>query len=116
MTRERPSLRDSLASGACLDALWLSLGSVAICEIAARSGAGLVVIDMQHGLWERASLEAAVGLASPHAPVMVRVADHSASAISQALDAGAEGVLVPLVETAGQAAAIASAARFPPAG
>jgi 2-keto-3-deoxy-L-rhamnonate aldolase RhmA len=116
MIARRPSLRESLASGACLDAVWLSLGSAAICEMAARSGAGLVVIDMQHGLWERAALEAAVGLASPHTPVMVRVADHSPSAISQALDAGAEGVLVPLVEAAGQAAAIASAARFPPAG
>lgn len=112
----RPSLRDRLSGGACLDAVWLSLGSVAICEIAARSGPSVVVIDMQHGLWERASLEAAVGIASIHAPVMVRVADHSSSAISQALDAGAEGILAPLVETAEQAAAIASAARFPPVG
>ena len=114
--RGRTSLHERLAGGECLDAVWLSLGSVAVCEIAARSGTGVVVIDMQHGLWERTSLEAAIGIASVYAPVMVRVADHSPSAISQALDAGAEGILAPLVETAEQAAAIAAAARFPPTG
>jgi 2-keto-3-deoxy-L-rhamnonate aldolase RhmA len=112
----RPSLRDRLARGDGLDAIWLSLGSVAIAEIAARGEPGVVVIDMQHGLWERASLEAAVGLASPHAPVVVRVADSSPAAISQALDAGAEGILAPLVETPEQAAAVVAAARFPPLG
>jgi 2-keto-3-deoxy-L-rhamnonate aldolase RhmA len=112
----RALLRDRLSSGACLDAFWLSLGSVALCEIAARSGASVIVIDMQHGRWDRATLEAAVGIASPHTSVMVRVADHSPTAISQALDAGAEGILASLVETAGQAGAIISAARFPPEG
>jgi 2-keto-3-deoxy-L-rhamnonate aldolase RhmA len=110
------TLRARLSSGECVDAVWLSLGSVALCEIAARSEPGVVVIDMQHGLWERATLEAAIGIAAIYAPVMVRVADHSAAAISQALDAGAEGILAPLIETAQQAAAIGSAARFPPAG
>ena len=116
MTEPRRTLRDLLSGAHCLDAVWLSLGSVPICEIAAQARPGLIVIDMQHGLWERASLEAAVGIASPYAPVMVRIADHSPQAISQALDAGAEGVLAPLVETAAQAAAIAAAARFPPTG
>ncbi len=45
--------------------------------------------------WKRA-----IGHAALRAPVMVRLADHSAVAISEALDAGAEGVLAPLVETA----------------
>ena len=112
----RPSLKARLARGDCLDAVWLSLGSVAIAEMAARAEPGVVVIDMQHGLWDRLSLEAAVGLASRAAPVLVRLADHSPVSISHALDAGAEGVLAPLVETAAQAAAIVSAARFPPAG
>ncbi len=116
MADTRRTLRARLSSGECVDAVWLSLGSVALCEIAARSGPGVVVIDMQHGLWERATLEAAIGIAAIYAPVMVRIADHSAAAISQALDAGAEGILAPLIETVQQAAAVGSAARFPPAG
>ena len=113
---DRPSLRSRLARGDCLDAIWLALGSVAIAEIVARAEPGVVVIDMQHGLWDRASLEAAVGLASRAAPVLVRLADHAPASVSQALDAGAQGVLAPLIETQAQAAALVSAARFPPQG
>ena len=48
--------------------------------------------------------------------MLVRTADNSAIAIGQALDAGAEGVIVPLIETDEQAAAAVAAARFPPHG
>ena len=46
----------------------------------------------------------------------MRTADASPIAISQALDTGAEGVIVPLIETDTQAAAAVAAARFPPHG
>ena len=85
-------------------------------EIAAEAGPDAIVIDAQHGLWDRSNLEHAVGLVEPRAGALVRTADNSAIAISQALDAGAEGVIVPLIETDTQAAAAVSAARFPPHG
>jgi 2-keto-3-deoxy-L-rhamnonate aldolase RhmA len=47
---------------------------------------------------------------------MVRVAENSDTAIGEALDAGAEGVIVPLVETAKQARRAVRAAHFPPLG
>ena len=47
---------------------------------------------------------------------MVRVADGTATAIGQALDAGADGVLVPLVESAEMARAAVGAAHYPPRG
>jgi 2-keto-3-deoxy-L-rhamnonate aldolase RhmA len=74
------------------------------------------VIDLQHGLWDRASLEHAIGVIPPSLPVLVRVAENTPSAIGQALDAGAEGVIVPLVETAQQARAAVRAAHYPPYG
>jgi 2-keto-3-deoxy-L-rhamnonate aldolase RhmA len=49
-------------------------------------------------------------------PCLVRVEDDSATAIGRALDAGAEGVIVPLVETAAQAEAAAAASHYPPKG
>jgi 2-keto-3-deoxy-L-rhamnonate aldolase RhmA len=110
------SLRQKLESGRALGALWLSLGSPAIAELAAAAEPDLIVIDRQHGLWDRATLEAGVGQAARGAPVMVRLADHAPASVSEALDAGAEAVLAPLVETAGQARAFAVAARFPPEG
>jgi 2-keto-3-deoxy-L-rhamnonate aldolase RhmA len=115
--RDESSLpRRRLAGGDALQVIWLSLGSVAVAEIAARAGPDAVVLDLQHGLWDRTTLEAAVGIATAHCPVLVRVEENSPVAIGRALDSGASGVIVPLVESAGEAAAAVSAARFPPEG
>ncbi len=92
------------------------MGSTTIIELAGAAHADAVVIDMQHGLWDRMSLEAALGAIAPGTPVLVRVAENAAPAIGQALDAGAEGVIVPLVEDGGEAAEAVAAARFPPQG
>ena len=97
--------------------VWLSLGSAAIAEIAAREAASVVVIDMQHGLWERAALEAAVGLARLAAPVMVRVADGSPRRDSRSARRGRRG----RARAAGRDARSrpprsSRAARFPPRG
>jgi 2-keto-3-deoxy-L-rhamnonate aldolase RhmA len=108
-------IKQRLAEGETLGAIWLSLGSAAIAEFAAAASPDLIVIDRQHGLWDRAALEAAIGGTRP-ASVLVRLADHAATSISEALDAGAEGVIAPLVESADQARAIVAAARFPPLG
>jgi 2-keto-3-deoxy-L-rhamnonate aldolase RhmA len=99
-----------------LAALWMAMGSMTIIELARAARADAVVIDMQHGLWDRTSLETAIGVAASGAPVLVRVAENSAVAIGQALDAGAEGVIVPLVEDGAEAAEAVAAARFPPQG
>ena len=107
-------LRVRFARGLPLGVFWMNTGSTAVMEIAAEAAPDAIVIDAQHGLWDRATLEHAVGLVSNSVPVLVRTTDHSAIAISQALDTGAEGVIVPLIETDTQAAAAVAAARFPP--
>jgi 2-dehydro-3-deoxyglucarate aldolase/4-hydroxy-2-oxoheptanedioate aldolase len=112
----RPTLRYRLDKGETLGVIWLSLGSVALCEIAVRSRPDAVVLDAQHGLWERQSMEQAIGIVPSDIPVLVRVSENSPMAIGQALDAGAEGVIVPLVETAKQARRAVDASRYPPHG
>lgn len=109
-------LKARLTAGDAIGLIWLSLGHAAIAEMAAHSGADALVIDLQHGLWERGTFETAVGLSVGKVPVLARVAENSPFAIGSALDAGTDGVLVPMVETAEQAAAAVSAARFPPQG
>jgi kynurenine formamidase/2-keto-3-deoxy-L-rhamnonate aldolase RhmA len=96
--------------------LWMSMGSTAIVELAANANADAVVIDMQHGLWDRMSLEQAVGTLPSGISALIRVADNSPVSIGQALDTGAEGVIVPMIETDGEAALAVAAARFPPHG
>jgi len=61
-------------------------------------------------------MEAAIGLVRYQLPVIVRVADNSAHAIAEALDAGAASVLVPLVESVDEARRAVSHGRYPPFG
>jgi 2-keto-3-deoxy-L-rhamnonate aldolase RhmA len=95
---------------------WMSTGSATVLELAANAKPDAIVIDAQHGVWDRQSIEHAVGVVRHHAPVLVRTAENGAVAIGQALDAGAEGVIVPMIETGEEAAAAVSAAHFPPGG
>jgi 2-dehydro-3-deoxyglucarate aldolase/4-hydroxy-2-oxoheptanedioate aldolase len=112
---ERP-LRPLLRPGNTLRLVWLALGNVPLAEIAAHARPDVLVLDLQHGLWERGALEAAIGLAQRHVPVLARTTDSSLPAVAQALDAGAAGVLVPLVESADDARRIVESGRYPPLG
>jgi 2-keto-3-deoxy-L-rhamnonate aldolase RhmA len=94
----------------------MMMGSTTIIELAAAARADAIIIDMQHGLWDRVSLERAVGAVAAGTPALVRVAENSAAAIGQALDTGAEGVIIPLIEDGGEAAQAVASARFPPQG
>src|SRR5262245_49486989 len=109
-------LRHRIGQGESIGVIWMALGSSSVVELAAQAKPDAIVIDAQHGLWDRKSIEDAIGIVSKAAPVLVRVAENSPFAIGQALDAGAEGVLVPLIETDVDAAAAVAAARFPPEG
>jgi 2-dehydro-3-deoxyglucarate aldolase/4-hydroxy-2-oxoheptanedioate aldolase len=94
---------------------WLALGSAAVAEMAARAAPDAVVLDLQHGLFDRLAVEAAVAACAP-VPVLARVAENAPVAISSALDGGAAGVIVPLVETADEAARAVALAHYPPVG
>lgn len=104
-----------LRAGGAVRAVWLALGSAALAEIAGEAAPDAVVFDGQHGLWTPMALAAGVAAVAP-ATALVRVAANLPHLIGEALDAGATGVIVPLVESAAAAAAAVSAARFPPQG
>ena len=106
---------EQLRRGQTVECVWLSLGSVALAEVAAESAPASIVFDGQHGLWERGTLHAAIAAAAPATP-LVRVQANSVAVIGEALDSGAQGVIVPLVETAAEAAAAVAAAHYPPRG
>lgn len=109
-------LKDKLAAGGCITCHWATLGSPSAAELLAESGPDCVVFDMQHGLWDRLSLEYAIGLVRHRAVPAVRSADDSDHAIGAALDAGARALIVPMVDTAEQARAVVKAAKYPPQG
>jgi 2-dehydro-3-deoxyglucarate aldolase/4-hydroxy-2-oxoheptanedioate aldolase len=111
-----PRLRALLESNRGVELTWLSLGNLPILESAIEAGAQTIVIDAQHGLWDRHAIEVAAMIAGRTIPLIVRVAENAGLAIGEALDTGAEGVMVPLVETAAEAAEAVAAAHFPPFG
>ena len=112
---ENPLL-DKLKAGGSVGCFWLCLGSPAVAELVAETAPDGIIIDLQHGLWDRASLENAIGLIAGKTVPLVRVAENTPHAIGTALDAGALGVIVPLVETPAEAEAAVAAAKDPPVG
>lgn len=110
------SLKAKLQTHSFVDLIWLALGSVPLAEFAAHAQPGAIVLDLQHGLWERGGVEGAIAAIGQRLPVIARTADGSAHMIAQALDAGASSVLIPLVETADDARRAVAASRYPPVG
>ncbi len=74
-------------------------------------------IDSQHGLYSYDSILACVRACDyAETSAIVRVSGHEYGSIGVALDTGAAGVMVPMVNTRAQAEAVACAAKFPPLG
>lgn len=98
-------------------AVWLSDPSAAAVEIARGMGYGAVVLDIEHGSFDLADLERfvpfvrALGL-----EVHAKVLGPERGPVQQALDFGADVVVIPHVESAAHAAAVTAYAKFPPLG
>jgi 4-hydroxy-2-oxoheptanedioate aldolase len=111
------SLARRLRAGETVYSGWCGMASPLAAETIAREGFGAVALDMQHGLWETASLIAGIGaLHHAGAAPIVRVPLNDFAMVSRALDFGAEAVIAPMINDASDARAFASAAKFPPAG
>jgi 2-keto-3-deoxy-L-rhamnonate aldolase RhmA len=110
------SMQSAFTEKRALSCVWFAMGSTPIVEIGMTAAPDLIVIDRQHGLWERTALEAVIGQVRYQVPVIVRVGENSAQAIAEALDAGAASVLVPLIESADEARRAVSFGRYPPFG
>ncbi len=96
---------------------WLGLGSALGVEIAAEAGWHAVMIDQQHGVGGHPELLGCLTAArAAGVPAIVRVAQLDFGLIGRALDAGAQGVMVPMVETPEDAARLVHAVKYPPLG
>jgi 2-dehydro-3-deoxyglucarate aldolase/4-hydroxy-2-oxoheptanedioate aldolase len=115
--RPNPVKRVLKDGGTVLGTMVFEFGSPGIARIAAGAGAEFVIFDQEHtgwGIGEIRTLLATARAADVVPLVRVPAADHHL--ISRPLDAGASGVMVPMVETAGQARSIVRAAKYPPFG
>jgi 4-hydroxy-2-oxoheptanedioate aldolase len=109
-------LREILERGGAIG-LWTSIPSPLTAEAAAAAGPDYVVVDQQHGAVDpSAMLGLLQAIAAAGAPSLVRVAANDTFAIGHALDLGAHGVIVPMVESGEQAARAVAACRYAPEG
>ena len=110
-------LRTALAANRMQLGAWVGLRSPEAAEIAALAGFDWCLLDGEHGPWDVPAIRdqiLAVRAAGAH-PV-VRVPEARAWMIKQVLDLGAQSVLVPMVNSGEEAAAMARAMRYPPQG
>ena len=85
---------------------WIKTPSSIAVELAARTGFGYLCLDMQHGLVTKEDLVPLLTAARPEAArTLVRVPSNETGIIGWALDAGATGVIVPMVNSAAEAQA-----------
>ena len=110
-------MRDRWAAGEETLGFWLSVPGSMGAEIAARQRVDYVCIDTQHGAIDyltSVSMIQAIDLAA--GTPIVRVPWNEPGIIGKTLDAGAHGVIVPMVNTRDQAESVVRAARYAPHG
>lgn len=113
-----PSFRDRLAAvDRPLAGAWICSGSPIAAEIVAGSGLDWALIDGEHSPIGLESMLALLQAVAPY-PItpVVRVPSNDAVLIKQILDAGAQNLLVPMVNSASDAEAAVAATRYPPRG
>ena len=97
--------------------VWCFVNSAPVVGALARSDFDWIVLDAQHGEFDRAALIAAGRSLAPEGHrFAVRVARVDAADIGLALDAGASTVIVPQVDTGDDARLVVAAAHYPPIG
>ena len=115
--RTAATLRQRWKDGQPVFGAWAAMPCAFSVELMAQSGVGYVCMDQQHGLVDYADTLAMYRAAEGRgAAPLTRVPANESWMIAKALDAGAQGVVVPLVNNRAQAVAAVAACRYPPHG
>ncbi len=96
---------------------WLSIPSSYAAEVVAAQGLDAVTVDLQHGM---IGFDAAVpmlqAISATDAVPLARVSKNDPALVMQLLDAGAYGIICPMISTPDEAKTFADACRYPPRG
>lgn len=110
-------LKRRLARGETLHGCWLGMADAYAAEMAATCGFDWLLIDGEHAPNDLRSTLAQLAAIEPSESLpVVRLRDDDPARIKQALDAGAQSLVIPMIESAEQAARAVRAVRYPPEG
>src|ERR1700694_218906 len=111
------AVKRALKAGQPSVGTWLSLGSITASRFMARAGFAWLTVDIEHSLvdWETATHMFA-SIAEAGCIALARVPSNRHDHIKRALDNGAHGIVVPMVNTRDEALAAVAAAKYPPVG
>jgi 4-hydroxy-2-oxoheptanedioate aldolase len=110
-------VKEKLRRGEPTFGTWLSLGDLYATRVMARAGFDWLTLDIEHSAidWSRATTIFGA-IADAGCVPLARVPEGSHHYIKRVLDAGAWGIVVPMVDTVEQARTAIAAAKYPPAG
>ena len=107
-------LRRKLAEDSPVFGLWVTLESPSVTEIAVGLGLDWVVIDAEHGHLDwKEILEHIRATVRSDTVALVRIAELNGGLIKRALDIGADGIVIPWIETADQLRQAVSFSQYP---
>jgi 4-hydroxy-2-oxoheptanedioate aldolase len=109
-------LKQRLLAGDVLHGIWVGMADPYAAEIAATAGFDWLLIDGEHAPNDIRSISAQLAVIGGQSEAVVRLPDGDPVKIKQALDIGAQSLLIPMVESAEQAALLVRATRYPPHG
>src|SRR5262245_59334336 len=96
---------------------WLMSSNLSACESAAHLGYDIAILDIEHGVHSDRDNDHITCAGKAMGPTVYwRVGNWDRLSIQQALDAGADGILVPQIRTVAEARIAASHAKYPPIG
>jgi 4-hydroxy-2-oxoheptanedioate aldolase len=114
---DRGSLKTRLKNGETVAGPWCVVPSVTVTDIIAKTGADFVIIDREHGAHSLETVENMIRAAENEgcAP-LVRAAKNDEEEILHVLDIGAEGVIIPHIQSRADAMRAIAAAKYFPLG
>ncbi len=110
-------LKEKLRNGELTLGSWITLGNTSVAEILANAGYDWLVVDLEHttiSIEQAGELIRIIDLAG--VTPLVRLTSNDENQIKRVMDAGAHGIIVPMVNNAEDAINAVAATRYPPAG
>ena len=110
-------LKSKLAQSEITIGSWITLGHPSIAEIMATAGFDWLVLDMEHSVLELSEIQMLIQVLDMRkCPAIVRLTSNHPDQIKRVMDAGANGIMVPMIKSAADAEAAVQSVYYPPRG